>query len=102
MPGPEGKLQRRVLTYLKTIPGLEARKRHGTAFGVAGDPDIYLLYQGVHAEIELKAPGQTPTPLQLRRLAEWKAAGALTLVASTLDEVKALIEELQSRIVTKR
>ena len=37
-------------------PGVVVRKRHGTAMGVAGDPDLYGSIHGRHFEIEVKRP----------------------------------------------
>ena len=80
-----------IVKYLRTVPGCAVRKRHGTAFGVAGDPDLYGIVGGRHFEIEVKRPGNQPTELQLRRLEEWRAAGALTGIAHSLDEARRIL-----------
>src|SRR5215831_18376767 len=71
------------------------RKRHGTAFGTKGDPDLYLLWHGVHVEIELKRPGEDPTPLQRERLAEWEAYGAPTKVVHSVEELRSFLRILR-------
>jgi len=82
----------------RRIPGLLLRKRHGTAFGVAGDPDLSGSFRGRHVEIEVKQPGEEPTPLQKRRMAEWQRAGAMVLVCRSADEFeKWLCWEAQAR-----
>ena len=70
-----------IVRKLRNVSGVTVRKRHGTAWGMAGDPDLYGSVRGRHFEIEVKAPGGQPTALQERRLAEWKAADALTGIA---------------------
>jgi hypothetical protein len=73
------------------IPGAVIRKRHVT-MGVMGDPDLYgSLPTGIHFEIEVKRPGNHPTELQLQRLAEWRAAGAITGVAHSVEEALAIL-----------
>jgi len=67
-------------------PGVVVRKRHGTAMGVAGDPDLYGTIGGRHFEIEVKRPGSQLTELQVQRLREWSQAGALTGVAHTAED----------------
>lgn len=69
---------RSALEALNKLPGGRFRKRHGTAYGVAGDPDIYGSLNGKHVELEAKAPGERPTVLQERRLREWAETGAIT------------------------
>lgn len=91
MPGLEKSLQRAVLRRLHSLPGAVARKRWGSARGVAGDPDIYLLWQGRHYEIELKRPGEEPTPLQRLRLGEWQAAGARIAVVHSVAELESFL-----------
>jgi hypothetical protein len=51
-----------IIAALREIPGCVVRKRHGTAWGVAGDPDLYGSINGRHFEIEVKRRGEVPTP----------------------------------------
>jgi hypothetical protein len=84
----------RIMAALKKIPGAVVRKRHGTAMGVAGDPDLYGTIRGRHFEIEVKRPDDPTsqlTELQTQRLLEWKLAGALTGVARSVDEALAIL-----------
>lgn len=65
------------------------RKRHGTAMGVAGDPDLYGTVRGRHFEIEVKRPNDPSsqlTKLQAQRLQEWKLARAIVGVARSVEE----------------
>ena len=79
----------RIMGELKTRPGVVVRKRHGTAMGVAGDPDLYGTIGGRHFEIEVKRPNDPSsrlTRLQAQRLREWKMAGAIVGVARSVDD----------------
>ena len=77
-----------IVKDFRTVPGCVVRKRHGTAFGVAGDPDLYGTINGRHFELEVKQPGNQPTVLQARRLVEWRAAGATVAVVHSVQEAK--------------
>lgn len=75
-------------------PGAVVRKRHGTAFSQAGDPDLYALIQGCHLELELKVPGEDATPLQKARLLAWQRAGAQVAVIHSSQEAAAFLAGL--------
>jgi hypothetical protein len=88
------------MTALKKYPHVVVRKRHGTAMGVAGDPDLYGTIYGRHFEIEVKRPNDSSsqlTELQTRRLLEWKLAGAITGVARSVDEALAILGKQHAR-----
>ena len=61
----------------KHAPRLLIRKKHGTTFGLAADPDLYGSFDGRAWTFEAKQNGKEPTKLQFKRLQEWAAAGAL-------------------------
>ena len=77
-----------IMRALRARSGVVVRKRHGTAMGVAGDPDLYGSINGKHFEIEVKRPDGPSqlTILQTQRLLEWKMAGAIVGVARSVDE----------------
>ena len=84
----------RIMAALKKVSGVVVRKRHGTAMGVAGDPDLYGTVRGRHFEIEVKRPNDPSsqlTKLQAERLLEWKFAGAITGVARCVDDALAIL-----------
>ena len=82
-----------ILAYLNGLPGCLARKRWGGGMGVAGDPDIDACIRGRSLQLEVKRPGQRPTALLLKRLEEWRNAGALVAVVVSVDEVKRLLAQ---------
>jgi hypothetical protein len=94
MPVLEGAVVARIMADLKKRPGVVVRKRHGTAMGVAGDPDLYGTVRGRHFEIEVKRPNDRSsqlTKLQTQRLLEWKLAGAITGVARSVEDALVIL-----------
>ena len=89
----EGAIVKAILAYLNGLPGCLARKRWGGGMGVAGDPDIDACIRGRSLQLEVKRPGEKPTPLQLKRLEEWRQAGALVGVVTSVATTSALLEE---------
>jgi hypothetical protein len=83
-----------ILAYLNGQPGCLARKRWGGGMGVAGDPDIDACVRGRSVQLEVKRSGERPTPLQLKRLDEWRQAGAIVAVVSSVEDVKSLLTEV--------
>ena len=80
-----------IVRYLRTVPACVVRKRHGTSFGVAGDPDLYGTLKGRHFESEVKQEDNQPTELQLRRGEEWVAGGAIYGVVHSVGEARELL-----------
>ena len=88
----ESAIVKAILAYLNALPECLARKRWGGGMGVAGEPDIDACLRGRSVQLEVKRPGQKPTPLQLKRLEQWRQAGALVAVVSSVEDVKALLD----------
>ena len=87
----ERAIVRSILAYLNSLPCCLARKRWGGGMGVAGEPDIDACIGGRSLQLEVKRPGEKPTALQLKRLDEWRQAGAVTGVVTSVEEVRALL-----------
>jgi hypothetical protein len=83
-----------IMRVLRERPGIVVRKRHGTAMGVAGDPDLYGTIHGRHFEIEVKRRDGSSqlTELQFQRLQEWERAGAITGVARSVEDVLKILD----------
>lgn len=99
MPPLESSLLRAVERRLKAVaardPTLVWRKRFGGPMAKRGDPDLHGVWRGTPFEIELKRPGEEPSPLQTHRLAEWRRAGSHTFVVHSLAEYQTAIDTLR-------
>lgn len=87
----ESTLVKQIMAALRAAPGVVARKRHGSAWSVAGDPDIYGSIHGQHFEIEVKRRNGMVTELQQARMRDWTRAGALVGVARSVGEALAVL-----------
>lgn len=78
---PEGKVKRWASDQLeKLLPGLILYRPLGGAYGKAGEPDIHITYAGCAGVIEVKVEDAEPTPIQWKRLRDYRQAGALVMV----------------------
>ena len=80
----------------------EVKKRGGIAQkfvspGLDGVPDrLVLLPQGHMAFVELKAPGQKPRPLQVKRIEQLRALGYLAYCIDQPNQIGGILDEVQS------
>ena len=98
-PRREASIQSAILRYLKSL-GRHCRtfNVHGNAWQGAGEPDIHACYRGRMIVIEVKRPGEKPTKLQEHALRKWAEAGAVTMVATSVEDVRKMIEAIGSRV----
>lgn len=87
----ESTLVRQIVAALRATPGVVVRKRHGSSWSVAGDPDLYGSFRGRHFEIEVKRRGGEVTELQHARMRDWARAGALVGVARSVGEALSVL-----------
>lgn len=66
------------------------RKTHGGNYS-RDWPDLVGSVKGVPVVLEVKTIDGQPTPLQLRELDKWRAAGAIAGIVRSVDEVKSLL-----------
>ena len=65
--------------------------------GLDGVPDRLVLFPGGKcAFIELKAPGKTPRPLQVRRKRQLEALGFSVYCIDRPDQIGGILDEIQS------
>lgn len=78
-----------------------ARRRGGLALkfispGMDGVPDrIVLLPHGKLAFVELKAPGKTLRPLQVRRKEQLEALGFSVYCVDGVEQIGGILDEIQ-------
>jgi penicillin-binding protein-related factor A (putative recombinase) len=74
----ESGIQRRTADLLnREFQQIVVRIKHGTAFAVVGDPDIYGCLKGRFFAFEVKNEKGQLTKIQQHRLQEFESAGAL-------------------------
>lgn len=88
----EKRIERRLVDRVREAGGLAMK---WTSPSMSGVPDrLCLLPGGRVVFVELKAPGQRPTPLQLRMHQMLSALGADVRVLDSIDAVDAWIREM--------
>lgn len=75
--------------------GWYAVKIHGNAFQLAGLPDVLVLKGGKAAWIEVKAPGNGPSKVQIHRMKELASFGCPVTVAYSGDEARTFLKEIE-------
>ena len=94
MRTPERTVERRLVN--------EAQKRGGLALkfvspGLDGVPDrLVLLPHGRIAFIEVKAPGNTLRPLQVRRKEQLEALGFSVYCLDGIQQIGGILDEIQA------
>lgn len=91
----ERRIQTAILNYLNGLDGCKAINQPGGRLEV-GTPDIIGCYRGRFLALEVKQPGNKPRPIQAKRIREWKEAGGAVFVVHSLEETKALIQQLDA------
>jgi len=79
-----------------TDSGGKVYKLHGSAFSVVGAPDLIGSAFGFPVALEVKRPGEKPTPKQVYELNEWARRGWLTGVVTSVQDLMNLIQERRS------
>jgi hypothetical protein len=94
---PEGRVTKKIQARLKRRGAL-ARKIHGHGGQKRGISDFLSCYMGYFIAIEVKAPGKedTVTELQKKFLADVEKAGGFALVASSVKQVRDLLDYIDS------
>lgn len=86
-------IERKLITEVKRCGGLCLKF---ISPGTAGVPDRILLMPGGRmAFVELKAPGQKPGKLQLRRHARLRTLGFPVYVLDNPENIPALVEKIR-------
>ena len=86
---PEAKVVRDVMREFRTHGGKIIKT---TPPGVeVGTPDLLGCLKGRMWCIECKAEEEEPSPLQKKRLEEWAAAGAVTMLVWDVGQLRGLL-----------
>lgn len=93
--GPESKIQGKIVEMIESFPTSHVRKVHGGKWGSGGEPDLDACVNGRSVKLEIKAPGNEPTTLQMKKLRVWEAAGALAGWADSVQQARELLTHLE-------
>ena len=87
----EKKVENNIKGYLRE-KGAYVVKHHGSIYSQVGVPDLLVCFKGRFYGIEVKAPGESPSPLQLENIKRIKDSGGIAFVTDNLEEVKAVFD----------
>lgn len=78
---------RPLLRYLNSLPNSKAVNIHGSVFCERGTPDVLGCINGRMVAFECKrSTAETPEDIQMWRLSEWIAAGAVVGAVSDVQQ----------------
>lgn len=88
----EAALVKKQIAALRRLPKTEASKIHGDKYQERGIPDIMGSHKGHSFVIESKRPGKEKnlSAYQALKLKKYKAAGARTGIATTVEQAIAI------------
>ena len=92
----ESDIVKAIMKYLKSVPRCFCWKEHGGMYGTAGIPDIIACINGHFFGFEVKTDVGKPTKLQEATIRKILAAGGATVVVRSVDEVKAVVNGINS------
>ncbi len=95
---PERRLVQKIVTYLES-QGARSFKIHGEegSYQEAGIPDLLVCWRGRFIGLEVKMPGNTPSPIQEKVLREIKQSGGKGEVVSSVEQVRNLLAKLEKK-----
>jgi len=91
---PEARLTNKMLARMNAVEGCRAEKIHASQFGMP-KLDVFGAYKGKMFYLEIKIPGNKPTPRQVGTIKRWKEeAGVHTGWVDTVDGAMEFLNEL--------
>ena len=93
---PEKRVQNKIEEYLTKLEEQGEKLKHfrrqaGGFSYKEGLPDLYATVQGIHLEIEVKAPGGEMTAQQEKWQAFFRSIGTLCICVDNIDEFKSFL-----------
>ncbi len=85
----ESAIQKKILGYLNSLE--ECWNVKTIATNKPGTPDILCCYQGQFIAIEVKAKDGKVSALQKFQIKQLKKAGAITIIAYSLQDIKDIL-----------
>ena len=91
----------RNMDLMRTQSGRVRKGRSWIYLCPEGTPDLCGCLHGRFFALEVKLPGEDPTPVQLERHAELRRAGAVVTVVHSVTEAVAALSQLHKDILTE-
>lgn len=90
---PEKRVQNKIIEYLKQLkdngkPIFYERRQAGGYSYKKGIPDLYAVYNGVHIEIEVKAPGGSLSVMQEKFRDNCQKINILWICVDSVEQLK--------------
>lgn len=98
----EGQLSRKIQKWIgENFPQFFLFKVNGNGYQKKGIPDLIGCYEGRFIALEIKLPGGSygATKLQLERIRQIREAGGVADVVTSIEEVEALLREVDDGII---
>ena len=90
----EKEIEQRLVQAVKDMGGIAPKF---VSPGLDGVPDRLILLPGGHmAFVELKAPGQTPRPLQRHRIGEFRQLGFRVYIIDDINQIGGVLNEVSA------
>ena len=100
---PEKIVQNAIMLYLKKLESngerifIQRRQAGGFNYRM-GLPDIYVVYEGIHIEIEVKSKTGHQSEMQKKWEKKFKELNIPYLLCNSVDDVKRFINKLKEEI----
>lgn len=92
---PEGKVVKKIRDHLKKR-GARSFKIHGgdNPYQEVGIPDLLVCFRGRFIGLEVKLPGEKPSPVQRVVLRSIEEAGGIAAVVTSVAEVEVILKRI--------
>ena len=87
----ESAITKSIIDLFNQIPGSWWMKKHGSAWGRRGVPDVFFVFGGRFFAFEVKQPGEQPTRLQRIEASKLRMAGAIAQVVHSANDVRSIL-----------
>ncbi|HEX8089343.1 MAG TPA: VRR-NUC domain-containing protein [Blastocatellia bacterium] len=96
-------LRARNIYHIRINSGaIQTKQDHRVQLAPEGTPDLFVLYKGVSLFVEAKREGEKPTPQQLAQHEFIRESGGRVVVATSIDEVRVALNQIDLQIHLER
>lgn len=95
MTQPEARLQRKIQDAVRAR-GAFVFKVHGSQYMMSGLPDLIICYRGLFVALEVKMPGNKPSPAQVLRMQQIKTAQGHAYVVRSVKGALRVLDLIDS------